>query len=393
MRSPHPSFSQDSSALLEELRHIGLQSGLDAIGVASAEPFASTRLDLEMRRAEGLSSSMHFTFGNPERSTTPSMSLAGARSIVVGVRSYRRTDPPTHQGPVGKVARYVQRDEYGVLRSGLNAISDRIKQGGWKARVLCDDNALVDREAAFRAGMGWYGKNSNLLMAGRGSWFVIGSVLTDAELPFSQDRVDDGCGTCARCIDRCPTKAIVAPGVVDARRCLAWLLQAEGVFPPQYRSALGSRIYGCDDCQEVCPINRRGIERELDALPTPLGVAPSRAEEAYVDLVEMLETSDQDLISQHGRWYIPRRDPRYLRRNALVALGNIGDGNDDRVKRALLSSLAHNDALVRGHAVWAAMTLGRGDLIENVLVGERDPLVLEELARFYISASSSSCAS
>ena len=125
--------------------------------------------------------------------------------------------------------------------------------------MVADDNALVDREAAYRAGLGWYGKNANLLLPGEGSWFVLGSVVTDAPAapPSRPRRCADGCGTCTRCLDGCPTGAIVAPGVVDARRCLAWLLQVEGAFPREHRVALGDRLYGCDDCQEVCPPNRR----------------------------------------------------------------------------------------------------------------------------------------
>ena len=129
------------------------------------------------------------------------------------------------------VARYAQRDHYKLLGDGLRAVAAGLKAAGWKARVVVDDNALVDREAAHRAGLGWFGKSANILLPGRGSWFVLGSVVTDAPLDASNGPVDDGCGSCRRCIDSCPTGAIVAPGVVDARRCLAWLVQSPGVFP------------------------------------------------------------------------------------------------------------------------------------------------------------------
>lgn len=369
--------------LVEKLRAIGLHHGLDAFGVASAEPFVSTRRDLEARRKEGLHATMHFTYGNPQRATTPTMALEGARSLIVGARSYRRGDPPEPEGATGRVARYVRCDDYGELRSALKAIKEHLEAGGWRARVLCDDNGLVDREAAYRAGLGWYGKNANLLMPGRGSWFVLGSVVTDADLPVARERVGDGCGGCARCIEGCPTDAIVAPGVVDARRCLAWLLQAEGVFPVQWRGALGGRIYGCDDCQEVCPVNKRS-DRDEQAHRDEAGHLDlhraSSSDTAWVDLVEMLEASDDELLDRFGAWYIPRRQARHLRRNALVALGNVGDGGDPRVRRALSRALVDADALVRGHAVWAASRLGRGDLIELHLADERDPIVIEELA-------------
>src|SRR5690606_28594835 len=148
-----------------------------------------------------------------------------------------------HAAPRGRVARYARADHYGELRAALRAVAGELKAAGWRARVLADDNALVDREAAYRAGLGWYGKNANLLLPGRGSWFVLGSVVTDAPLARTAEPVADGCGACTRCLDGCPTGAIVAPGVVDARRCLAWLLQVEGPFPREHRVVLGDRLY------------------------------------------------------------------------------------------------------------------------------------------------------
>ena len=159
----------------------------------------------------------------------------------------------------GVVARYASDDHYGPLRHALGVIAERLQRDGWQARVIADDNALVDREAARRAGLGWYGKNTNLLLPGLGSWFVLGSVVTDAPLPPAVELVADGCGACRRCLPACPTGALVAPGVLDARRCLAWLVQAPGVFPLEYRAALGDRLYGCDDCQEVCPENAAAV--------------------------------------------------------------------------------------------------------------------------------------
>jgi epoxyqueuosine reductase len=212
--------------------------------------------------------------------------------------------------------------------------------------VVADDNALVDRAAAHRAGLGWYGRNANLLVPGHGSWVVLGAVVTDADLGTSAP-VPDGCGPCRRCQDGCPTGAIVAPGVVDARRCLAWLVQAEGSFPVEFRTALGDRIYGCDDCQEVCPPSRRG----------PEGARPVESAGAWVDLLELLEASDADLLARHGRWYIARRDPRHLRRNALVAVGNVADPVDRRVERTLRRYAEGDDEMLAEHARWALVAV------------------------------------
>jgi epoxyqueuosine reductase len=251
------------------------------------------------------------------------------------------------------VARYAADDHYAHLRAGLGAVAARLQRDGFRTRVLADDNALVDRAAAHRAALGWFGKNANLLLPEAGSWFVLGSVLTDAELPAAPSPVADGCGSCTRCLDGCPTGAIVAPGVVDARRCLAWLVQADGDIPEEFRAALGDRIYGCDDCQEVCPPNRASARRR--------GAIDGRvSSDAWLSLVELLRSSDDELLARHGRWYIPHRDPRYLRRNALVALGNVGDRDDPEVVAVVREHLTGDDDLLRRHARWAADRLGLG---------------------------------
>jgi epoxyqueuosine reductase len=167
-------------------------------------------------------------------------------------------------------------------------------------------------------------------------------------------------------MDGCPTGAIVAPGVVDARRCLAWLVQAPGIIPREVRVALGGRIYGCDDCQEVCPPNRRLDDSAL--------VTAGR----LVDLIGLLGAGDDELLERHGRWYVAERNPAYLRRNALVALGNVADGNDPQVVAALVGHLAHPEAVVRAHAVWAARRLGRDDLVALV-DGDESTDVVDEV--------------
>jgi len=357
---------------VQELRATGLAAGLDVVGVAGAEPFVDTRAVLEERRSAGLHGTMAFTYRNPTRSTDPDAALPGARALVVGARDYRGADPPDPgAGRHGRVARYARADHYAALRSGLGAMAELLVGAGWRARVVADDNALVDRAAAHRAGIGWYGKSTNLLLPGTGSWFVLGSVITDAPLPAGASPVADGCGPCTRCLDECPTGAIVAPGVVDARRCLAWSVQAPGPIPREHREVLGDRLYGCDDCQEVCPPNRLVARR-----PAP---PPGDDDVAWVDVVALLDADDADLLARHGRWYIARREPRHLRRTALVVLGNVGDPDDAEVVRVLRAALADPDPLVRSHAVWAARRLGRDDLLAAV-AADTDPSVRDELA-------------
>jgi epoxyqueuosine reductase len=355
---------------VDELRRAGLDAGLDAVEVATAEPFVAVRSTLVERKAAGLHGGMAFTYRNPERSTDPARSVEDARSLVVGARSYLVDEPAAPGGgePVGRIARYAWEDHYASLRAGLTAVQAVLATAGWRARVVADDNALVDRAAAHRAGIGWWGKNANLLLPGLGSWYVLGSVITDAPLLASATPIADRCGACTRCLDGCPTGAITAPGVVDARRCLSWLLQADGSFPAEHRVALGDRIYGCDECQEVCPPNRRA----------PIAPAGG-AERPWAPLLTLLDPDDAVVLTWAERWYIPRREVRFVRRNALIVLGNVADAADPAVIEAVRSHLEHPDPLLRAHAVWAARRLGREDLVA-ALAADTDPLVRAELA-------------
>jgi epoxyqueuosine reductase len=337
--------------LHDRLVALGRAEGLDAVGTTTAEPFFDARAALHERKAAGLHGEMAFTYKNPDRSTDPGAALPGAATLIVGARFYRREDQEPPEQPSGRIARYSWVDHYAPLRHALSAMADVLRAEGYRTRILADDNTLVDRAAAHRAGLGWFGKNANLLLPGRGSWFVLGSLLTDAALPVADRVVLDGCGSCVRCIDGCPTGAIVAPGVVDARRCLAWLAQRPGEFPEEFLVALGDRIYGCDDCQEVCPPNRTLDRREPPA-PPDLGAQP------WTSLVALVLDDDAAILSRHGRFYLPARDVNVLRRNALIALGNTvtpstrGDVAPE-VAAALEAGSASADAAVRHAATFA----------------------------------------
>lgn len=309
------------------------------------------RAALHERKAAGLHGGMAFTYKNPDRSTDPAAALPGAATLIVGARFYRREDQAPPEGPAGRIARYSWVDHYAPLRHGLSAMADVLRAEGYRTRILADDNTLVDRAAAHRAGLGWFGKNANLLLPGLGSWFVLGSLLTDAVLPVTETVVSDGCGSCVRCIDGCPTGAIVAPGVVDARRCLAWLAQRPGEFPDEFLVALGDRIYGCDDCQEVCPPNRT-LDRHRPPSPAESNAQP------WSDLVALVLDSDAEILARHGRFYLPARDVNVLRRNALIALGNtvvpLPDGTlSPAIVVALDAGTASADPAVRHAAAFA----------------------------------------
>lgn len=356
-------------ASLDELRSIARRFGIEHLGIAPATVMSRARRALLERRARGLHDTMQFTYRNPERSTDPTRTVEGARSIIVAARSCsiigeeRFADEAVPAPGSGRVARYARFDHYSHLRAALTAISQRLREDGHHSVVCVDDNALVDREAAYLAGLGWYGKNANLLIPGAGSNFVLGGLVTTADyLDAVVEPVPDGCGSCHRCVDACPTGAIIDNAVVDARRCLAWLVQRPGSFPVEYRVALGDRIYGCDDCQAVCPPTVRGASTvTVSTVPvsiTPSATAATAHRGAWVDLVEVLTASDAELLDRFGRWYIPGRDPRWLRRNAIIALGNAADIGDERVRSVLAGFVAGDDDILAEHAGWA---LGRLD--------------------------------
>lgn len=378
-----------------ELIEMGLKGGLAAVGVCEATPFDSVRDVLLERRGLGLNGEMQFTYRNPQRSTDPSRTLPGARSMIVAAYRYDTNVVDSDEVGAevvasvnrsvtyGRVARYATDDHYDRLRGLLRSLSAHLKAEGYKAVVVCDDNAMVDRAAAVRAGLGFYGKSANVLLPGQGSWFVLGSVITDAELEPTGGQVPDGCGTCTRCLDGCPTWAIIAPGVVDARRCLSWLIQAPGDFPREFRGALGDRIYGCDECQEVCPPSRRADR--LDIGRSPRGAepaAPRHSPHGWVDVEWMLSASDTELMAELGRWYIPGRDPVYLRRNALVVYGNrTVPTTEGEAESVLGPHLDGENEMIAAHAAWAALNLGHPGLVTSRL---SRPAIADELAEFGI---------
>ncbi|HWM21380.1 MAG TPA: tRNA epoxyqueuosine(34) reductase QueG [Ilumatobacteraceae bacterium] len=335
----------------DELVELAREHGIEHLGVAPAEVLTRAREALHRRKGEGLHAGMEFTYRNPDRSTDPGRAVDGARCVIVGARPYLADDtPPRPDGAQGAVARYAWTDHYAPLRAGLRVIAGRIRDAGQRAVVFSDDNSIVDREVAYLAGIGWFGKNANILLPGAGSWFVLGCVVTTAVYPVATP-LADGCGSCHRCLDGCPTGAIVAPGVVDANRCLAWLVQQPGTFPLEYRETLGDRFYGCDDCQTVCPPAVRHGPRHTVAL--------DHDAQAWVDVLDVLDSSDADLIDRYGRWYLAGRDPRWWRRNALIVLGNTGDASDDRTVATIHRYRTSSDPILREHADWAAARLGR----------------------------------
>ena len=327
---------------IAELDRLAEELGIDVVGAGPAEPYAETERHIRERRSRGLFADMRFTMARPEVSCHPEALLPNAKTVVSAALCYYAAEAPI-EPEEGRLPRYTWFDAYADLREKLDALGRRL---GGQYRVLVDENDHVDREGAVRAGVGFYGKNTMLITRRHGSWVVLGTLVTDVEVEPSP-RLALDCGSCTLCIEACPTGALDEPGVLDSTRCLSYWTQAPAPIPEDYRAELGSQVYGCDICQDVCPWNR-GIEKRR------AGAAPAKDLEPHVSLVDWLEASDEELRDRYERLYFPRKDPRYLRRNALVALGNSGDPEH---RSAAEPYAADGDPLLREHAEWALARL------------------------------------
>jgi epoxyqueuosine reductase len=326
-----------------ELGRLAAELGIDAVGAAAAAPYEETERAIADRRGRGLFADMSFTMAQPEVSCHPERLLPGARTVVSAALCYYVPGPAPGAGE-GRLPRYTWRDSYAELRAKLAALGARL---GGSYRVLVDENQHVDREGAARSGVGFYGKNTMLITRRFGSWVVLGTLVTDVEIDPTP-ALDTDCGSCTLCIEACPTGALDEPGVLDSTRCLSYWTQARTAIPEAYREELGAQVYGCDICQDVCPWNR-GVERRRAA------AALDDDAEPVVSLRDWLQAPGGELVERYERLYVPRNDPRFLRRNALVAAGNSGDPSLATLVEAYA---AGEDELLAEHARWALERLG-----------------------------------
>lgn len=352
---------------LPDLQQMSSAAGLDGLGVCSAEPFSDTRKAIDERNEAGYAGKLKFTYAHPETATDVRRTFPWAERLVVGVRSYLPDagQPGPADGVTGRVARFSIDEYYEPLREALGQVARRLTEDGYRAELLSDDNRLVDRAAAVRAGVGWWGKNTMVLNPKHGPWLLIGSVVTDARLEVTAPMKRD-CGSCSACLPACPTGALIAPGVLDASKCLAHWAQVPGMVPMEFRAPMADRVYGCDDCLDACPPGNQ----ILTITTAPRG---------RYDLRWMLTTNDAELLEAFDRFYIPRRDPAYLRRNALIAAGNSGN---PALIEVVGSYLGHRSWMLRAHAVWAYAALS-GDREQLVELDQTEPheAVQEELSR------------
>jgi len=368
----------ERGSLRDRIRSAALDLGFDAVGFAHAEasPDASYLRDWI---ASGSHGTMEWMARDPERRSDPRAVLPGARTVIAVAASYYRGGfPASNRSPRGRIARYAWgRDYHKRIRSRLRRLAralEAIAPGArWKAYV--DTGPVLDRSWAQRAGIGWIGKNTNVLRKGAGSWCFLGEILTD--LPLAPDvPAKSYCGTCVRCIAACPTGAIVGPHRLDARRCISYLtIEHRGAIPLELRPAIGTRIFGCDDCQEVCPWNRF-------AVPTAHPDFAERPEQQAPELIPLLSLDEPAFRARFQGTAILRARRSGFVRNVAVALGNLAD---PRGTAPLARALAQDpDPLVRSHAAWALGRIGGEDAtgaLRAAASREAVPAVLEEIER------------
>ena len=396
-------------SLTEEIKAHAASLGFDLAGVTTADPPRHGDYYAEWVE-KGLAGEMAYLERQIEKRQDPRKILPNARSLVVVAMNYRCPDPDpapgstpdrTHQGKPdgalndilddtsdrthcetpgdthrGKIAQYARGDDYhDVMKERLEALLRFIRDRAGRpveGRVYVDTGPVLEREFAVRAGLGWFGKHTNLIHKRVGSWLLIGEILLDVELDQDQAEADH-CGTCTRCIEACPTDAIVEPYVVDSRRCISYhTIELKGAIPSEYRAAMGDRVFGCDDCQDVCPWNRRApVTGHSAFMPRPWNEMPG--------LIEMLGLTPEEFRTRFRGSPVKRTRRRGLLRNAAVALGNT---KDPEAIPALADSLGDEEPLVRGHAAWALGNVGgnrAAAALEKARKTEEDPWVIEEI--------------
>lgn len=367
------------ATLEQSVKEYGRELGFEVVGITNATPFLRDEQVAIQRIRKGLMGGLPwYTEERVHRATHPEVLLSGARSIISLAAGYLAGAPQgSDQWPTGKIARYAWGDDYhSVLKSRLREFVKGIPTRAGrpvKTRIFVDDAPMIDRAAAERAGVGWFGKNTNILTPSHGSWVLLGNVITDLEL--EPDRpLTRTCGNCVRCLDACPTGAIVAPYVIDNSRCISFLtIELRGTIPREMRPLVGDWVFGCDVCQEVCPANRK-------AAP---GLEPAfrpRHDFAAPALLPLLELTDQAFREGFRNSPIKRTKRVGLQRNVCVALGNIGD---PRTVPALARALGGPNTVVRLHAAWALGRIGGQEALRalrTALSREEEPSVREEIS-------------
>ncbi len=346
-----PDSQPDWTNLVGDIKRWGEELGFQRVGIADTELAAH-----EAHLLDWLACDHHGTMDYMARHgvmrARPTELVPGTLRVISARMDYfpsgtTQADEVLDDPKLGYVSRYaLGRDYHKVLRKRLQHLADRIQSavGAFGYRAIVDSAPVLEKALADKAGLGWIGKHTNLLSREAGSWFFLGELYTSLPLPVDEP-VTNHCGTCVACIDICPTRAIIAPYRLDARRCISYLtIEHHGSIPEEFRKPMGNRIYGCDDCQLVCPWNRYAqSSREADFAPRHSLDSATLIDLFAWDEATFLQRTEGSPIRRIGyeRWL----------RNIAVALGNSPSGKE--VEQSLASRAEHASAVVREHVRWA----------------------------------------
>ncbi len=355
--------------LEDTLRLRAEQLGFVACAICDAAPIDRSRV-LSRWLEKGRHGYMDYLARDVDARLDPRKTLPAARSIVVVAWPYRLAPPPREDWKtrlVGRIASYALGEDYhDVVGARLDELARLLESEGAECAVHVDAGPLLERELAVRAGIGWFGRNTNVLSREHGSAFLLGCLLTSAVLHPDAPSTVDHCGTCVACIDGCPTQALDSADGIDSRRCISYLtIEHRGPIARDLRPLIGNWVFGCDECQQVCPWSETGdVDERLE---------PS--------LLELLGLDEDEFRERYRGTAVARAKRRGLARSAAVALGN--SGNPNAVEPLARSLCEDGDPLVRAHVAWALGRLGgigARKALERALARERVPPVRAELA-------------
>jgi epoxyqueuosine reductase len=375
-------------SLTRALKQQAQELGFCAVGVTGAERFAEAETAAASRTQQGLMDGLSWwSEARAHASADPRHATPDARSVIAlafphpssqDSPSSARGGGPGGGPPRGRIASYaLGRDYHEVLVERMQPLLAMLREQGHVAKTYVDHGWMLDRAAATRAGLGWLGKNTNLLIPGVGSYVLLAEIVTSAELE-PDEPVKKSCGSCDACMRVCPTGALIEPGVLDNRRCISfWTIEHRGVIPLDIRPLIGDWIFGCDLCQEICPVN-----------VSPRAAAPdSKALEAFGPMIdarprleELLALDEEGFRNRFRNSAVWRTRRSGLLRNVCIALGNIADRTSVPALAMALDDMA---PLVRGHAAWALGRLGGAAAraqLEQSLRRETDAWVRDECA-------------
>lgn len=362
------------SALSSRIREQALRLGFFKVGIAPAGPLPHGE-HFRSWLDKGLHGEMHYMERQAPKRQNPGLLLANARSVIVLALNYYTGTMPADAPLKGRVSRYAWGEDYhAAVRNRLERLLGFIQSQEPSAQGLCyaDTGPVMEKVWGAQTSLGWMGKHTNLITRDRGSWFFIGVILLDFELEYDC-KGKDFCGGCRRCVQACPTGAIVAPYVLDARLCISYLtIELRGPIPRPLRSLIGNRIYGCDDCQEACPWNRFAVATpEKGFHPGEGGFMP--------DLVPLIHITPEEFRHRFKNSPVRRATRDGFVRNVVIALGN---SRRDETVPVLEAALQDASPLVRTHAAWALgqiATAGACRILESARAKETETAVLEEI--------------